>query len=107
MSAHDTAGCSAPSCPLCEAYGDGYAVGKAKAHNETRAQALDDTHGEGCGCQPCRTVRIVTRSIRRSVLEELNSEPVLLPEQHLRDCQGPGCGATCRCWCHRNEPSGF
>ena len=23
--------------------------------------------------------------------------------QHIEDCQGPGCGATCGCWCHIGE----
>ena len=96
VSTHEPASCVAAVCPLCEAYENGYVVGKSKAHNEVRAQTLDDTHGRGCGCEPCRTVWIV----RKAVLDELAVEPVLLPDHHLQDCAGPGCGASCACWCH-------
>ena len=52
VSTHEPASCVAAVCPLCEAYENGYVVGKSKAHNEVRAQTLDDTHGRGCGCEP-------------------------------------------------------
>ena len=37
------------------------------------------------------------------LLDTLGDETVLLPAVHLEDCAGPGCGATCLCWCHAWE----
>ena len=37
------------------------------------------------------------------LLDTLGDETVLLPAVHLEDCAGPGCGATCLCWCHTWE----
>ena len=36
-------------------------------------------------------------------LEDEAAEPALLPDHHLEDCAGPGCGATCSSWCHAPE----
>ena len=53
---HDPAGCDLPVCQLCDAYGDGYSVGKRRAFEDVRA-VLDGHHGPGCGCEPCRLIR--------------------------------------------------
>ena len=37
------------------------------------------------------------------LLDTLGDEQVLLPVVHLEDSAGPGCGATCLCWCHAWE----
>ena len=29
-----------------------------------------------------------------------SSKPMTLPDRHIEDCAGPGCGASCACWCH-------
>ena len=55
---HDPTRCSCPDCRLCDVYHAGYAAGKAKAHFELRA--LDHDPAAGCGCEPCKTARIVT-----------------------------------------------
>ena len=34
------------------------------------------------------------------LLDTLGDEVVLLPDVHLEDCAGTGCGATCLCWGH-------
>ena len=57
MSHHDPAGCQRPICPECDAYGAGYSAGKSKAHFEVRN--LDHDLDAGCGCEPCKTARIV------------------------------------------------
>lgn len=44
------------------AYGRGYAAGKEKAHFDVR-HILDDGHANDCGCEPCKTVRIVARQL--------------------------------------------
>ncbi len=54
---HDPAGCQRPICRLCDVYSEGYAVGKAKAHFELRHH--DHDMDAGCGCEPCKTTRIV------------------------------------------------
>ncbi len=56
---HDPAYCTEVEiCDRCDAYGDGYSAGKAKAHEETRA-VVQGRHAQGCGCEPCITVRVV------------------------------------------------
>ena len=34
------------------------------------------------------------------LLDTLGDEAILLPDVHLKDCAGPGCGGTCLCRCH-------
>ena len=60
---HDLARCSCTDCQLCDVYHAGYAAGKVKAHFELRA--LDHDPAAGCGCEPCKTARIVTARDRR------------------------------------------
>ena len=52
---HDPATCfEVEVCQLCDAYGDGYAAGKAKARMEdAQAIAHGAASGHGCGCSPC------------------------------------------------------
>ena len=68
--------------------------GKQKAHDEVRMWQLG-AHEPDCGCNPCLSALAV-------VLEfvSANSKPMTLPDRHLEDCAGPGCGASCACWCH-------
>ena len=91
---HDYAECQFPLCALCQGYVEGYASGKQKAHDEVRMWELG-SHEPDCGCNPCLSARVV-------VLEfvSANSKPMTLPDRHLEDCAGPGCGASCACWCH-------
>ena len=49
-------------------------------------------HALDCGCRPCETVRQVVRKVLQAA-----GEPVLLPDRHIEDCAGPGCGASCGC----------
>ena len=60
MTAHDYAGCSDPTCRLCEGYGEGWAHGKAKMGEEIMAVA-GRRHASDCGCVPCRVIREVLR----------------------------------------------
>ena len=78
-------------------YGAGYTHGKDKAHFEVRM--WDGSHSRDCGCEPCETVRAVIAAVA--------AQASLLPRSyrtrdhhHLQDCAGPGCGASCLCWCH-------
>ena len=93
-SPHEPADCELAACDRCDAYGDGYAAGKDAAHFETRVWELG-THALDCGCRPCETIRQVVRKVLQAA-----GEPVLLPDRHLEDCAGPGCEASCGCWCH-------
>ena len=43
-----------------DTYGDGYAAGKLKVHEEIRAWR---PHGSGCGCEPCLTVPAVVKTL--------------------------------------------
>ena len=54
---HDVARCQRPICPECDAFAEGWSAGKAKAHFEVRD--LDHDPDAGCGCDPCKTIRIV------------------------------------------------
>ena len=42
----------------CGCYVEGYAQGRDKAHFELR-NILGAGHADGCGCEPCRTLREV------------------------------------------------
>ena len=50
---HDPALCPRPVCSECDAYGDGYARGKAKALEEV-LDAQHNAHADECRCDPCR-----------------------------------------------------
>ena len=91
---HDYAGCLFPLCALCQGYVEGYASGKQKAHDEVRMWELG-AHEPDCGCNPCLSARVVVQEFVSA-----NSKPMTLPDRHLEDCAGPGCGASCACWCH-------
>ena len=54
---HDPALCDRAVCPECDAYGDGYAAGKAKSYEEIEA-VLSSDHTPDCGCQPCLVVKV-------------------------------------------------
>ena len=94
---HDYAGCLFPLCALCQGYAEGYAAGKQKAHDEVRLWKLG-AHEPDCGCDPCLSALAVVQEFLSA-----NSKPVTLPDRHLEDCAGPGCGASCACWCHAAE----
>ena len=91
---HDPAGCDDPLCQRCDDYGGGYAHGKAAAHAEVRHWE-PGAHAASCGCERCLTGRAVLHAGQKAA-----REPVTLPAVHQQDCAGPGCGASCRCWCH-------
>ena len=55
---HDTAACTDPTCTWCDGYGAGYAAGKAKTHADLRGGGWRQ-HIEGCGCETCRTVKLI------------------------------------------------
>ena len=55
---HDYAGCQAPVCALCDAYGDGYSAGKEKAYFDVR-NWHPRQHAPSCGCNPCMAARSV------------------------------------------------
>ena len=93
-SPHEPADCELEPCDRCASYGDGDAAGKDAAHFETRVWELG-THASDCGCRPCETIRQVMSKVLQAA-----GEPVLLPDRHLEDCAGPGCGASCGCWRH-------
>ena len=95
---HDVAGCALLACELCDAYGSGWAAGKDKLAFEVEA-VKDNPHGAGCGCRPCALVRVVLGVA--TVPGPLSG--AARPAVHLSDCAGPGCGATCGCWCHVHE----
>ena len=59
---HNYAACQDPICPLCEAYGDGYTVGKEKAYFEVRSWHPKE-HAPSCGCNPCMAARSVIEKI--------------------------------------------
>ena len=52
-------------------------------------------HEPDCGCNPCLSALAVVQEFVSA-----NSKPMTLPDRHLEDCAGPGCGASCACWCH-------
>ena len=54
---HEPAGCQLPGCGRCADFNEGYTAGKGKAHFEVRD--LDHDPDAGCGCDPCKTIRIV------------------------------------------------
>ena len=53
----------------CACYGEGYATGKGAAHLEIRT-ILDGGHAQGCGCEPCLTVRAVLSHARTLKMRE-------------------------------------
>lgn len=88
---HDYAGCQVAPCPLCEAYGDGYAAGKAKAFEEVRARAQawqSAPHADDCGCEPCISVRTVISFL------EAHREGV---QARSGPCGACGCASTREC----------
>lgn len=106
MSTHDPALCDLPVCSLCEAHGLGYTRGKEKAYADVRAVLDGLDHAAGCGCEPCRLIRDVMAAARAApagapMLPDF--QPHLDSDSHFEDCQGPGCGASCRCACHAWE----
>ena len=60
---------------------DGYAAGHEDGYERGVLQAIED-------------------------LERQSSLATGAPVTHLQDCQGPGCGASCTCWCHLGEGRG-
>ena len=56
---HDYPGCELPACGLCDAFGDGWAQGKAKMRDEIVTAAAERRHAPDCGCVPCAAVREV------------------------------------------------
>ena len=107
---HDYAGCRIQVCGLCDAYSDGYSHGKDKAFFEIRA-VPDAGHAQDCGCRPCNAVRDSVRAmvgLDQGALQGKYAAAARRLTQtaepaHLRDCAGPGCGASCTCWCHAVE----
>ena len=61
---------------------DGYAAGHEDGYESGLLQAIEDLE-------------------RQSSLA--TGAPVA---HHLEDCAGPGCGASCTCWCHAGEGRG-
>ena len=55
---HDTAACTDPTCTWCDGYVDGYAAGKDKTHEELRGGSWR-MHVACCGCESCRTVKLI------------------------------------------------
>ena len=107
---HDYAGCRIAVCGLCDAYGDGYSDGKTKAFDEIRALP-DAGHAKDCGCRPCNAVRDSVRAMVGLNQGGLSPKYAAAARRltqtaepaHLRDCAGPGCDASCTCWCHAVE----
>ena len=129
---HDPVLCDLPVCARCDAYGDGYAAGKAKAHFELRLWETA-AHAPGCGCEPCETVRVIVRKAGDAVgnfaigkakahvelrtwefgahapgCDCLPCETVRVIVRkvvpHIGDCEGLGVCEGCACWCHAVEP---
>ena len=94
-STHEPADCELAACDRCDSYGDGYSAGKDAAH-------FADPHCGSSGLTPQTAAAGRARRSGRSVRKVLQAagEPVLLPDRHLEDCAGPGCGASCGCWRH-------
>ena len=93
-SPHEPADCELAVCDRCDSYGDGYSAGKDAAYFAISTWELG-AHASDCGCRPCLAVRQAVSKVLQAA-----GEPVLLPDRHLEDCAGPGCGASCGCWCH-------
>ena len=93
-SPHDPADCELATCDRCDSYGDGYAAGKDAAYFAISTWELG-AHALDCGCRPCETIRQAVSKVLQAA-----GEPVLLPDRHIEDCAGSGCGASCGCWCH-------
>ena len=55
---HDVAACTDATCRWCDGYGDGYAAGKDKTHEELRGGGWRQ-HVACCGCESCRTVKLI------------------------------------------------
>ena len=74
----------------CACYGSGYTNGKDKAHFEVRT--WDGGHADGCGCEPCQTVRAVAHAImlngiarvcaRAGLSQELTNRAIEWAEGH-------------------------
>ena len=93
-STHEPADCELAACDRCDAYGDGYSAGKDAAYFAISTWELG-AHASDCGCRPCLAIRQAVSKVLQAA-----GEPVLLPDRHLEDCDGTGCGASCGCWCH-------
>ena len=96
---HNYASCQVPVCLACDSYADGYTAGKTKAFFEIE-QAPDRTHSQTCGCRPCTVVRGVVKRVDSG---DRRADRHDRERPHLQDCAGPGCGASCTCWCHATE----
>ena len=59
-SAHEPAHCEREGCGKCDAYGDGYARGKAAGLTELIHMGPGD-HGVGCKCDRCLVVGAVLK----------------------------------------------
>ena len=95
MMAHDVALCDRAVCSICDAYGDGYASGKASAYFEVRTRLDGGDHARGCGCEPCRLIRDVTAAVCRETAADAKVgnegmadarglEPPVCPDVHPR-----------------------
>ena len=106
---HDYAGCQVEVCVQCDSYA------------EIRSVPASG-HSQACQCRPCSAVRDSIRAVvgldqgglRPKWAKMLDKsrrqhQQAQRPAeaQHLRDCAGPGCGATCTCWCHAQEERAF
>ena len=60
---HNYSGCQLPACELCDAYNEGYAAGKDKAHAELRAGDYL-SHPDEDGCAPCLTFKHILAQMR-------------------------------------------
>ena len=102
MSSHDYTGCQDPACDLCDAHGEGYSAGKAKALFECAIAACHMSTTPECRCSPCTALRYAIHSMSQG-------EPgPAAPAPKLGTCMGlgPGChhegmmvNSLCqRCW---------
>ena len=94
----DSADCDG-GCPDCiiqpRAYVHGYNHGKITGHHELR-QWVPDVHPQGCGCEPCITVRILLARLNLTP----DGSPAAPAGEHpdfpgypvCRGCQGPDDG---------------
>ena len=118
---HDYAGCQVEVCVQCDSYADRYSAGKTKAYAEIRSVPASG-HSQAYQCRPCSAVRDSIRAVVgldqgglrpkwAKMLDKIRRQHQQAQRpaeaQHLRDCAGPGCGATCTCWCHAQEERAF
>ena len=60
---HNSTGCQDQACDLCDAYGDGYSMGKAKGLFEAAIAVGHMSAMPGCGCGPCVSLRSATHAL--------------------------------------------